>query len=164
MKRFIFILFFVSPVWAWAQCNGEPFRQFDFWLGQWQVFTPDGKKVGSNVIATDLKQCVLTEHYVTPSGFEGRSVNIYDRQSQRWHQTWVDNTGLLLKLSGGMKEGRMLLTGSGKNAQGQNLLHKISWTPQSNGEVRQHWQVSKDQGENWQTAFDGLYKKLPKSE
>jgi len=164
MKRFIFILFLLKPSLIWAQCDGEYFRQFDFWLGQWQVFTPDGKKAGSNHIATDLNLCVLIEHYVTASGYEGRSLNIYDQQQQSWHQTWVDNSGLLLKLDGQYQHGQMVLTGSGKNAQGQTMLHKISWTPQANGDVRQHWQTSNNKGQNWQTVFDGLYKKLPKSE
>ncbi len=33
------------------------------------------------------------------------------------------------------------------------------WIGTWNVTVRQHWQVSKDAGESWQDAFDGLYTK-----
>ena len=39
------------------------------------------------------------------------------------------------------------------------LRNRITWTPNSDGTVRQLWEVSKDQGESWQTEFDGLYKR-----
>lgn len=147
---------------GWAQCSSEQHRQFDFWLGQWQVFTPGGKLAGSNTISGDLGACVLKEHYVTASGYEGRSLNIYDKQQGKWHQTWTDNTGLLLQLDGELRGDTMVLQGPGKDPQGNDVLHKISWSPKNNGAVRQHWQISPDQGKSWQTAFDGLYKKLPK--
>ena len=42
-------LFAVPPAMA-AACDSSAFRQFDFWLGEWQVRTPDGKLVGTNRI------------------------------------------------------------------------------------------------------------------
>ncbi len=32
----------------------------------------------------------------------------------------------------------------------------ITWTPNADGSVRQHWETSED-GKTWKTAFDGLY-------
>jgi len=37
---------------------------------------------------------------------------------------------------------------------------RITWTPSLDGsEVRQHWEVSSDDGATWQTAFDGHYRR-----
>ena len=95
---------------------------------------------------------------------EGNSFNVYDRQTGQWHQTWVDNTGLLLQLDGELTDGAMVLSGKGKLPNGDAVTHRITWTPKADGTVRQHWESSKDQGATWFTAFDGLYtKKDPQS-
>lgn len=143
---------------AAGPCDGPQYKQFDFWQGQWQVFTPDGKLAGTNSLTKEYGGCVLHERYQTPSGFTGESLNTYDRVRNVWHQTWVDNSGQLLLLEGKLKGSEMVLEGKGKNAKGQDLYHRITWTPNSDGTVRQHWQSATVKGQ-WQTAFDGLYKK-----
>jgi hypothetical protein len=41
--------------------------------------------------------------------------------------------------------------------EGEIVTHRITWTPDDQGRVRQHWQMSPDAGESWQDLFDGLY-------
>lgn len=98
---------------------------------------------------------MLTEHYYTDGGFKGQSLNIFDKQSQQWPQTWVDNSGTLL--DGGIVDGSIVMIGMGKIPQGNPVSHKISWTANANGTVQQHWQTSQDDGQSWSTSFDGLY-------
>ncbi|MDF2179071.1 hypothetical protein P2G88_12495 [Aliiglaciecola sp. CAU 1673] len=141
-----------------SACEGPEYDQFDFWLGSWQV-TAKGTLAGTNEISADLDNCVLREHYRTESGFEGRSLNIYDKSRDLWHQTWVDNQGQLLQLEGRLEGGVMVLQGPGLSAKGEKHLHRIRWTPNMDGTVRQHWQVSKDDGETWTDVFDGMYRK-----
>lgn len=143
---------------AYGACEGPKYRQFDFWLGSWQVMAND-TLAGTNEISADLDNCVLREHYRTDSGYEGRSLNIYDKSRKLWHQTWVDNQGTLLQLDGRLEDGVMVLQGPGLSASGEKHLHRIRWTPNMDGTVRQHWQVSKDNGETWTDVFDGLYRK-----
>ena len=144
---------------AWSACTEEPYNQFDFWLGSWTVSTAKGQLAGYNNIHKDLKNCVLTEHYHTAQGFEGKSLNIYDKRNKQWHQTWVDNSSTLLKLDGGLQGANMVLIGKGRNRQGADIIHKITWTPNADGSVRQHWQSSADNHQTWSTVFDGLYTK-----
>ncbi|XOV79780.1 MAG: hypothetical protein ACFHVJ_02200 [Aestuariibacter sp.] len=144
-------------------CDKPENRQFDFWIGEWQV-TANGKTAGTNVISKHLGECALHEHYTTPTGYEGTSFNIYDKITRRWHQTWVDNTGLLLQLNGGLEtleDGRqaMVMWGEGMNPQGATVTHRITWTANEDGTVRQHWQMTEDQGLTWNSVFDGLYSK-----
>lgn len=53
----------------------------------------------------------------------------------------------------------MVLSGKSFNSKKQIIYNRITWTPNDNGTISQHWQTSSDQGNNWHTAFDGLYEK-----
>ena len=139
-------------------CQSAPHRAFDFWIGAWDVFNPQGQMVGMNTIARDLNGCVLHESWQSlGSAHRGNSYNIYDRTTQRWHQTWVDNSGLLLLIDGGLEGRSMVLSGSTRTAQGQETLNRITWTPFTADSVRQFWETSADGGSTWSTAFDGRY-------
>ncbi|MCV2886427.1 hypothetical protein OE749_17160 [Aestuariibacter sp. AA17] len=153
----IFGVFFPMTVQA---CSEPAHRHFDFWLGNWHVYTPSGDLAGENLISKTLKDCVIEEYYTTASGFAGKSINMYNKHSQQWQQMWVDNTGTMLTLIGGLNEhGDMVLSAAGKSSQGEPLTHRITWTPKKDGTVRQHWQMQLSHHNDWQTVFDGIYKK-----
>ncbi len=156
----LFCWFSSGPVSAEAPCGTDKYRDFDFWLGYWKVTTPEGKLAGHNRITQILNTCVIKEEYRSPSGYAGTSLNIYDRKDGKWHQTWVDNTGFLLKISGNLQNDSMVMTGPGKSSEGKPVTHKITWSANENGSVRQLWEVSPDQGVSWKTVFDGLYEKV----
>jgi hypothetical protein len=42
--------------------RGTP-RDFDFWIGDWDVFGPDGKQAGTNSITPLLDGGALAEHW-----------------------------------------------------------------------------------------------------
>jgi hypothetical protein len=139
-----------------APCDSPAHRQFDFWIGDWQVHTPDGKQHGTNRIAREYDGCVLHERYTTPRAYRGESLNAYDPARKAWHQTWVDNQGLLLRLEGGLQGTSMVMQGETSGADGRVTRHRITWTPNGDGSVRQHWESSEAQG-GWTTLFDGRY-------
>lgn len=146
-----------------APCASTGHRQFDFWLGTWDVTTADGKPAGRNRITSVHNGCALLEQWEGRGGFTGTSLNAFDATAQRWHQTWVDASGGLLRLDGTFEDGRMRLEGDTADAEraGARVRQRIEWTPQGDGRVRQHWQASKDGGRTWSTVFDGWYRKLP---
>ena len=137
-------------------CDSHEWRQFDFWLGEWVVHAANGKLAGTNSITREYRDCVIHERYATPSGYRGESLNTYDAGRKLWHQTWVDNAGTLLLLDGGLQGTSMVLEGQTTAADGAITKHRITWTPNADGSVRQHWQSTNDKGE-WTTAFDGRY-------
>jgi hypothetical protein len=139
-------------------CSSEPHRAFDFWLGEWKVYAPDGKLAGTNSIKREHGNCVLHERYDNGRGYSGESLNIYDGAREVWHQTWVDSSGLLLLLEGGIREGRMVLEGQTTGADGIVTKHRITWTPNPDGSVRQFWE-STDKDGKWAIAFDGRYQR-----
>ena len=139
-------------------CTSAEHRQFDFWIGNWDVTLPNGKYAGTNRIEPILTGCVLRESWSGAGGMHGTSYNIYDATSHRWHQTWVDDVGSLLELNGTFRDGRMVLIGEQKSDSGATL-QRITWTPNGKGEVRQLWEASSDGGKTWAVQFDGLYRK-----
>jgi hypothetical protein len=146
-----------------SACAAAEHRQFDFWLGDWEVTLPDGRVAGRNVITRIAGGCALHESWAGRGGFSGQSLNAFDRHSRRWRQTWLDSSGGRLDLAGTWRDGAMVLEGEAPDDKtpGQTLQHRISWTPHSDGSVRQHWQTSADRGRSWSTAFDGRYVRRP---
>ena len=143
-------------------CDSEEFRQFDFWIGQWEVRDKAGKIVGSNHIYPILDGCALSENWIGATGNPGVSYNFYDAAANKWHQTWISNGGPLY-LEGGLLDGKMVLSGYRPGKGDGADLHRITWTPLVDGRVRQHWQVSHDEGKSWHDVFVGFYVRLNNS-
>ena len=143
----------VKPV----PCSSSEYRQFDFWLGEWEVTDKDGKLLGHNRITSILGGCVLEENWESADGSGGTSYNIYDRGRKVWHQTWVDGSGLLLTIEGGLKDGSMVLEGVTRVPSG-DVRQRITWTVLPDGRVRQFWESATEGGE-FKAAFEGFYAK-----
>lgn len=149
----------VSPAQNEPPAAPSQTRDFDFWLGDWEVTTPDGEVAGYNRIESILEGRVLRESYTTKGAFAGHSYNSYNAPAARWEQFWVDNSGTVLHLRGGLNEaGQMVLAGERMTRAGAAVTDRITWTPHPDGSVRQHWELSSDKGETWETLFDGTYR------
>jgi hypothetical protein len=167
--RILSLLFFIGllnhvsaqsiPDSTKCKCCDDVFRSFDFWIGDW-VVTQNGKAAGTNKITLVQDSCLLVENWASAtSNYKGTSYNFYDSKTKTWHQTWVDNKGGSLKLKGTFENGKMILMDEPTlNQKNQLQINKISWTPNEDGSVRQHWEVTTDLGTTWTTLFDGLYK------
>jgi hypothetical protein len=142
-----------------APCASPSHRQLDFWLGTWEVRTPNGKVAGTNRITSILGGCAVLEQWTGASGFQGTSLNSYAEGG--WHQTWVDGGGTLLSLHGGFRDGAMRLAGTTSGAGGSITRHELSLTPSPGGTVRQLWRSSADGGATWTVVFDGTYARQP---
>jgi tetratricopeptide (TPR) repeat protein len=129
-------------------CGAEPFRRFDFWLGDWDVHRAGGGSTAHNSIASLHDGCVIRESYTSPGGYSGMSLNYYDEDDGHWHQLWLDNQGLVLKLEGGWSGESMVLS---------NDESRITWTPHEDGSVQQVWEQTEDGGKTWKVVFDGKY-------
>jgi hypothetical protein len=167
MKRafgFVLVLGSLCALPAFAApsspCSAPQYRQFDFWVGNWSVTSRrTGKLAGSNNVTREYSGCVVMEHWSGVRGSHGSSFNTYDAGRRVWHQTWVDDQGLLLLLDGGFRSGSMVLQGTNVGTDGKATLNRITWTPLRDGTVRQHWVISTDGGKTWSDAFDGIYAK-----
>ncbi|MEO8275550.1 MAG: hypothetical protein ABI639_04980 [Thermoanaerobaculia bacterium] len=146
-----------SPAAA-TPCSAAQYRQFDFWLGEWEVDAP-GSPPSKSRISPIFGACGIREEYSANSGnFLGTSLSTYDAARKIWRQAWVDNKGGTQVLEGGMRGGAMVLEGRKPRAQGGEQVSRLTWTANADGTVRQHWEVSTDDGKTWTTAFDGHYR------
>lgn len=162
MKTLLGIAFVVFSTVSTAAQSTQPLppesRQFDFWVGEWTVTTPDGKPAGSSRIELIANKGGLLENWEGAGGSSGKSLNAYNRSRKQWQQFWVGTGGSVLELNGGLVDGRMILSAE-HAVGGKPTLERITWTPNADGTVRQHWEQSVDGGKTWTTAFDGLYRK-----
>ncbi len=140
-------------------CTAPLHRQFDFWVGTWDVIGATGQFAGTNRIEFVDGGCALFESWSSGAGgYTGRSLNSVGGDG-RWRQTWVDSRGLRLELVGELVDGNMVLEGETPPsvAGGPATKNRITWGPQSEGRVRQHWEASADGGKTYTSTFDGMY-------
>lgn len=145
---------FIAIVAPQKPCQSLEFRQFDFWLGDWDVesaASPGGK--GRNQITSINDGCTIRESYTTSVGYAGTSLNFYDAARKVWHQTWIDNQGGALFIEGGL-QGKSMVMSTTTDPQ---AINRITWTPLDDGRVRQLWESTADGGKTWATLFDGYY-------
>ncbi|MEO8673087.1 MAG: hypothetical protein ABI411_17350 [Tahibacter sp.] len=151
----------IVPLQAPADvCKPAEFHQFDFWIGDWEVFDPSGAQVGKSRIEPILNGCAISENWTESTGSEGKSYNAWEPSDKRWHQFWVSDNGSTLWLTGGLVGKSMVLSGAKTDPKsGVAQAQRITWTPNADGSVRQHWEVSDDAGKTWSSSFDGTYRK-----
>jgi len=142
-------------------CCTENHEAFDFWVGEWQVINSDGSLAGTNTIIKVEDNCVLQESWKSANGNStGTSTNFYNTSTGQWEQLWVDNYGFHLKLKGNRANNQMILSSDEfTGANGKKSVHRITWTLNGDGTVRQLWETLQ-KNKVISTAFDGLYKKI----
>ena len=52
-------------------CSNPVYRQFDFWIGEWEAFGPGGKKAGDSKISLILDSCIIFEEWTSASLQQG---------------------------------------------------------------------------------------------
>lgn len=140
----------------------QGFFDFDFWLGEWNVYTNDDKRVfqGSNSITRHHKNCLIMENWTSAQGGTGSSMNYYDPVEDQWRQLWVAG-GYSIDYTGGLDEnGAMSLAGSiNYYKSGKSFPFRGTWTPNDDGSVRQFFEQFNPETKSWAVWFDGVYVK-----
>lgn len=143
-----------------CNCCTETHNEFDFWIGTWNVTNPDGSAAGKNIIDKIQDNCILRENWTSAKGgFTGTSNNFYNAKTKQWEQIWIDNQGGNLHLKGNRIGNQMILkTDEEMNKDNQPFYHRVTWTLNKDGSVRQLWETITN-GKDITIAFDGLYVK-----
>jgi len=143
-------------------CSDTVFHDFDFWLGEWDVYGPNGKLAGTNSIRKEEYGCLLTEHWTNAGGQTGQSYNFVDLATGKWRQVWV-SAGATIDYSGGLNDkGEMVLEGTigyGAGQPGNGAKFRGAWTPNEDGTVTQYFQQYDDARKEWTDWFKGTYKR-----
>lgn len=131
-------------------------RQFDFWVGDWEVFNLAGQKAGTNSVQLFSDGCGLLENWTNTTGGDGKSINFYDAGTQKWYQSWIGTGGSALRYAGNFKDGAMRFEGE-TIANGKKTLQKLTFTKIDENTVRQLFEASNDDGKTWIITFDLKY-------
>lgn len=141
-------------------CENDPrYAAFDFWVGDWDVYSPTGQKLGENRIEKVLRGCAVAESWTDASGTHGRSMNYFDPTAGKWRQNWVDEGGVIVWYEGEVKDGAMHFSGENKTPTGTVTQSRVTLTPRPDGSVHHVIEISRDGGKTWSKGFDGLYVK-----
>lgn len=170
MKKLPLLLLSLFLIYQSAEaqlpCSGPEYRQFDFWLGEWEVFGKNGQKAGDSKVTLLLDSCVILEEWTSASvtrglRYAGKSFNTWNATTRQWQQTWVDNTGGSNEYLEGRFENNsiILLSRPFPLAKDTMAIRRITFINLSADKMRQHGEISKDKGISWSTEYDLEYRR-----
>ncbi|MBS1795869.1 MAG: tetratricopeptide repeat protein [Acidobacteria bacterium] len=131
-------------------------RQFDFWVGEWDVFNPAGQKAGTNSVQLFSDGCGILENWTSAVAGDGKSINFYDPGTGKWYQSWIGTGGGALRYAGNFRDGAMRFEGETISG-GQKTLQKLTFTKIDENTVRQLFEASNDDGKTWSITYDLKY-------
>jgi hypothetical protein len=146
-------------------CTAPEQKQFDFWVGAWDLTWPGEKEHevahGTNRIKRILDSCVVEENFDAGNTMplRGISVSVFAPQSSKWKQTWVDNEGGYLDFAGDFQDGQMILSRQATRGDGTKVLQRMVWKNIRPDEFDWSWESSKDGGKTWQVLWPIHYKR-----
>jgi uncharacterized protein (TIGR02246 family) len=146
--------------------HDQRFREFDFWIGDWDVRPTGQPPTGPpsrNTVTLENNGCVVVEHWTGAGGSVGQSFNIFDRSIGLWRQTWVDNIGGQHDYRGSLEDGNMVFTGDTPMPNGRRgrVPTRLTFFHVSKDSVRQYSELSIDSGKTWRVGYDLMYVRRP---
>ena len=132
-------------------------KQFDFWVGEWDVFNPQGQKNGTSVIQKIANGCGVLENWRDIFGNEGKSINFFDNGTSKWYQYWIGSAGGPARYSGVYSDGALRYEGEPIVVNGVRTLRRLTFFNLDANTVRQFSEASSDDGKTWQTVYDFKY-------
>lgn len=162
--KLFFLLFIFISVHSYAQqvdcaCCSPEHQQFDFWIGDWEVFNTEGDKIGENLVKKLEDNCIINENWIGEKGGSGKSYNYYDPTDKTWNQLWISNTGNILKLKGKAKINSMILKSEPTQGEKGTYYNQITWIKNADGTVTQNWEIYDLQGNFLDNSFQGIYRR-----
>jgi hypothetical protein len=134
-------------------------KQFDFWLGEWDVHPTANMSVtaGYNKITRAAEGCLIVENWTAAGPHAGMSLNYYDPVTRLWNQKWVGSGQDIQEFTDGVYADKMMrFKFVGRNPDGTTFQGRLTFT-NMDGKVRQHSERTADNGNTWQTIYDFTY-------
>ena len=157
-KHLLFTMLMLALLSAHAQNNQKPCsapeaRQFDFWIGDWDLYSAD-TITGHNSVYKVMDACTVQENFSNPAGYIGKSWSVYSPLSKQWQQTWVDNQGGYIPLTGKFEDGKMTLVTPTRNLpNGKTITSRMVYYNISKESFDWDWQASQDGGTTWKSSW-----------
>ena len=160
MKNLLIALLCIATINASPQnnpsspCALPEASQFDFWLGDWNGTWSDTLH-GTNHVEKIMEGCTVQENFADPRlNYLGKSWTVYNKNYKLWQQTWVDNQGGYISLTGGKTGDSMILTTQERSvpvnisATGKLISRMVFYNIQQQS-FDWNWEASTDGGKSW---------------
>ncbi len=155
-----------APVLTAPACDTPAHHQFDFWLGEWQVFdATNNTLVAFDRIEKHSEGCIVqqnmnfvTDMYRRPGAayrLAGISVNRYDGEA--WMEMWADNQWGTIALRGSPDEHSAMVLKTIIPSRHRDL--KLVWQKQPDGSVRILQYVAPEGSGKWEKYGDLIYRR-----
>jgi hypothetical protein len=160
MNIFPLLLFLFSALISTAQttnqkpCASPEASQLDFWVGDWNLTWSDSLH-GTNHIEKLYGNCTVHENFADSAGnFYGQSWSVYNSNSKQWQQTWIDNQGGYIVLTGGKVGDSIVLktverTVPLKISPSGKMMNRMVFYNITADVFDWSWEVSVDSGVSW---------------
>jgi hypothetical protein len=169
MKKLILLAavsFLVTSASSQRPCSSPQYRQFDFWLGEWEAFGINGQKAGDSKVSLILDSCIILEEWTSAAvsqgiRYAGKSFNTWNAATKQWQQTWVDNAGGSNEYLFGKFEDNKIIyrTNPFPFNKDSMAIRKMTFTNLGPAKLRQHGEISRDNGVTWSTEYDLEYRR-----
>jgi hypothetical protein len=138
------------------EANPE-YRQFDYWVGDWDVYNKFGAPSGHNRVRLILGDCVVEENWASRLGGEGKSFSKYNPHSRRWEQYWVDDQGDTTFFHGKLEGTNLVFHSETTDSDGTTTMRRLTFFRLGPDKVRQFSEMSMDGGKTWSPEYDLTY-------
>ncbi len=145
---------------AYPCMNLPEAHQFDFWLGDWDVYQTANLsiKTGFNRITRQAGGCIILESWESVGPHRGMSLNYFDPVTKTWKQKWAGSSQDITEFyEGKFENNAMQFKWDVRNPNGSVFPGRLTFTNLEPGKVRQHSEQSPDGGKTWQTVYDFTY-------
>jgi hypothetical protein len=145
-------------------CSSPEASQFDFWVGDWTLTWADSLH-GTNLVEKLFGTCVVHENFhSSATNLLGQSWSVYNPNYKQWQQTWIDNQGGYIALTGGVVGDSVILTTAERtvpltispSGKMKNRMVYFNIKPDS---FDWSWQASNGGSEGWQQKWLIHYKR-----
>lgn len=155
-----------APVLTAPACDTPQHHQFDFWLGDWQVFDAathelvafDRVEKHSEGCIVEQNMTFLTDLYRRPGAsyrLAGMSVNRFDGEA--WLELWADNQWGAIAMRGSPEASAAMVLRTITPSRHRDL--KIVWENRPDGTVRILQYVAPQGSGHWQKYGDLVYRR-----
>ena len=143
-------------------CTAPENRQFDFWLGEWDVSNSGTTAlVAESSITLADQGCVILEYWRPFQGASGHSINGYDAVAKEWKQTWIDATGRITPYEGTVQDGTLFMDDRSdpSPASAKFKKRRMNFRPIDANTVRQWGEGWDETKQAWVVTWDLTYRR-----
>lgn len=140
-------------------CKDDPlFRQFDYSVGTWEVFS-QGVKRAEVVMTPILDGCAILENWNRPNG-AGIGLFTYSRVLKAWTYSWASDNGAATFFTGAVESpGKFVVKTQRPGQNGAVRKRVFSLTLMPDGSIHEESVGTEDDGKSWIKEIDLTWKK-----